>query len=53
MNHCDMELNVILQVMLKCFAAICGIGIVAFLIFGWAKGLYWETQLKNKRRYKY
>jgi hypothetical protein len=48
-----MELNGTLQVILECFAAICGMGIIAFLVFGWLKGMYWETQLKNKRRYKY
>lgn len=52
-NYCDMEPGIILQVILKCIAVICGVAIVVSLLFGGVRGLYWEMQLRNKRRHRY
>jgi len=48
-----MQYTSIFEILLKCLVTICGLVIIGFLTFGWIKGLYWDTQLKNKRRYKY
>lgn len=44
--------HTLLDSVLKYFAGTAGVVMIGVLLVGWFKGLYWEQQLKTKRRHR-
>lgn len=42
-----------LDVLLRWFAGSALILMIGFLCFGWVKGIYWEQEMKLKRRHSH
>lgn len=46
-----MEHKTTLDAFLWCLVGLIGSGMAAFLILGWLKGLFWEKEMRMRRRH--